>query len=146
MDLNGLKNVNDTIGHDAGDLVLRAYFNALATGLADRADAYRLGGDEVAIILSGLSKAEVVALVKKVCLLLMGEHLRHLDSELPKVSISAGMVITTNPSDSGPDLRQTADRQMYRAKASTKSKPFRPSSLAIEGNNDIQEFQLERAN
>lgn len=141
MDLNGLKNVNDTIGHDAGNLVVRAYFAALATGLADRADAYRLGGDEVGIILSSFLKADAVALVKKICLLLMGERLRYLETELPKVSVAAGMVITLNPSDSVRDLRQKADKQMYRAKASTKSKPHRPSSLAIEGENDIQEFQ-----
>lgn len=142
MDLNGMKNMNDTQGHDAGDLVLRAYFNALSTALADRAEAYRLGGDEAGIILSTFSKEDALAVVKNVCLLFMGEHLRYRDSNLPRVSIAAGMVMTSNPSHLVPELRKSADTQMYRAKGFTKTKTPRPSSLAIEDDNDIREFQF----
>lgn len=140
MDLNGMKGINDTAGHDAGDLVLRAYFNALSTGLADRADAYRLGGDEVGIILSDISEDDAVAMVKNVCLLFMGDRLLYLGSDLPRLSISAGMVTASSPSRSVHALRDGADTQMYRAKESTKTKTPRPSSLAIEDHSDIQEF------
>ena len=146
MDLNGMKNVNDTHGHDAGDLVMRAYFNSLSTVLADKADAYRLGGDEVGVILPSLSKVEAVTILKKVCVLLMSERLRHRDSELPRVSIAIGMVITSDPSSSVLDLRQKADKHMYRAKVFTKDRPSRPSSLAIDGDDNIQEFQFQGSN
>jgi hypothetical protein len=80
--------------------------------------------------------------VKNICLLFMGEHLRYRDLDLPNVSIAAGMVMTSSPSQSVPELRKRADTQMYRAKEFTKTKTPRPSSLAIEDDNDIQEFQF----
>ncbi len=51
-DLNAaLKPVNDTLGHNAGNILLQAYFQDVAAGLPDQGDAYRLGGDEVGVIL-----------------------------------------------------------------------------------------------
>ena len=144
MDLNGMKDVNDKYGHYAGDLVIRAYFTAVSTGLDDKADAYRLGGDEVGIVLSSTSRSDAVAMVRKVCLLLMSEHLRYNDLVLPRVSIAAGMVVTPNPSDSVLDLKNKADHEMYKAKEFTNDKPSRPSSLAIASENDVQEFHFEQ--
>ena len=51
-DMDNLKRVNDTLGHEAGDLALRLLADALRTGLR-RDDAYRLGGDEFAVVLAG---------------------------------------------------------------------------------------------
>ena len=53
-DMDNLKRVNDTLGHEAGDLALRLLADALRTGLR-RDDAYRLGGDEFAVVLAGAS-------------------------------------------------------------------------------------------
>ena len=51
-DMDNLKRVNDSLGHEAGDLALRLLADALRSGLR-RDDAYRLGGDEFAIVLPG---------------------------------------------------------------------------------------------
>src|SRR5262249_20941464 len=53
LDMNGLKQVNENHGHDGGDLALKAYFQAVASVIGDRGQAYRLGSgaDEVLVVL-----------------------------------------------------------------------------------------------
>ena len=70
LDLNGLKAINDTRGHDAGDVVLKAYFQDASSALADRGDGYCLGGDEVGLILPRCSREEAVKTICHACLLL----------------------------------------------------------------------------
>jgi diguanylate cyclase (GGDEF)-like protein len=142
LDLNAvLKAVNDTMGHNTGDIVLQAYFQAIAAGLPDQGDAYRLGGDEVGVILSGVSAAEAATVIRRVCLLLMSESLQYEGNKISKVSIAGGMVIASNAATSAQGLRERADREMYRAKQFTKDMSPRPSSLAVENETEIQLFQ-----
>lgn len=49
-DLNGLKKVNDTVGHSAGDELLRGFARLLADTVGERGRAYRQGGDEFAVL------------------------------------------------------------------------------------------------
>jgi diguanylate cyclase (GGDEF)-like protein len=63
IDLDGLKKVNDTDGHLAGDLYLRALATAMAGVLRSGDEAYRIGGDEFVVLLpeTAEARAEVVA-------------------------------------------------------------------------------------
>ena len=63
-DMDNLKRVNDTLGHEAGDLALRLLADALRTGLR-RDDAYRLGGDEFAVVLPGASELDAERVVRR---------------------------------------------------------------------------------
>jgi diguanylate cyclase (GGDEF)-like protein len=63
-DMDNLKKLNDTLGHEAGDLALRLLADALRTGLR-RDDAYRLGGDEFAIVLPGASQPDAERVVQR---------------------------------------------------------------------------------
>ena len=65
LDVDGLKQVNDTRGHPAGDQILRQLGNAIlsATRAADR--GYRIGGDEFALILADASGVEAAAIHKR---------------------------------------------------------------------------------
>lgn len=145
MDLNGMKNVNDNIGHIAGDVVLRAYFDSIAASLGDQGDAYRLGGDEVGVILSGTTLAGAEKIVRQASVLLMNERLREGDRDIPKVSVAAGIVIADGPDHTIEALRRAADDAMYRAKEFTAGREPRPSSLAVEGEGKIRLFQPDVA-
>ena len=60
MDLDGFKQINDTMGHDAGDKLLIALANTFDENLPKNATAYRLGGDEFAIIIEKIKTTEDV--------------------------------------------------------------------------------------
>ena len=64
MDLDGFKQVNDTLGHLQGDRILRAFAGAITGAIRGEVDAaFRYGGDEFVILMPGLpaSKAEKTA-------------------------------------------------------------------------------------
>ena len=58
MDLDGFKQINDTMGHDAGDELLIYLANTFETKLPKNATAYRLGGDEFSIVIKNISTTE----------------------------------------------------------------------------------------
>ena len=62
--MDNLKRVNDTLGHEAGDVALRLLARALRSGLR-RDDAYRLGGDEFAVVLPGASELDAERVVRR---------------------------------------------------------------------------------
>ncbi len=61
MDLDGFKHVNDTLGHDAGDLLLIELANLLEKNLPSSCIPYRLGGDEFAIIMDKINTIEEIS-------------------------------------------------------------------------------------
>ena len=65
LDLNGFKAVNDTLGHAAGDDVLRAVGGRLRSALRDDDLAGRIGGDEFAVVLADTTRAEATALADR---------------------------------------------------------------------------------
>jgi diguanylate cyclase (GGDEF)-like protein len=67
LDLDGLKTVNDTLGHNAGDARLQALGTALRTTTRREDTAYRLGGDEFAVLLPGASPDQAKRVMVRVC-------------------------------------------------------------------------------
>lgn len=61
MDLDGFKQINDSMGHDAGDELLIALANTFDSKLPKNAVAYRLGGDEFAIVIQNIKTTEDVS-------------------------------------------------------------------------------------
>ena len=59
IDMNGLKAINDTHGHDAGDYALVNISNALSNTISDKIYIYRLGGDEFSILCRNMKKKDV---------------------------------------------------------------------------------------
>ena len=129
LDMNGLKEINDTIGHDAGSKALQAYFHAVATALADKAEAYRIGGDEVAAVLPSQGLQEAKCTLRRVCLLLMQEALE-FGGFTTHASLSVGIATTTDLTVRFLELRESAQRAMYRAKAGTHKSTPRSSGIA----------------
>jgi diguanylate cyclase (GGDEF)-like protein/PAS domain S-box-containing protein len=113
IDLDGFKQVNDTMGHATGDVMLRRASQWLAQAAGDDDLVARLGGDEFAILAGSTDPVEVMdrahAMVGAFTDFDPDPHGR------PPVSVSVGVVIAR--SGTGTDLLRDADLAMYRAKA-----------------------------
>jgi len=143
MDLDGFKRVNDTYGHEVGDLVLRAVFNVVSIGLRSTDFIARYGGDELVLIL-GQSDMRAAKLVTEKIL----ENLKKFAYKAPngkpiKLGISGGIAIYPNHGRSGPELLRAADAALYYAKkhsrgtfvpAKAATGPLNPLALGSKGN------------
>lgn len=66
MDLNGLKQINDTLGHDAGDKAIRAVSDSVFRLIPRSCRFYRMGGDEFEILYPGASRQDAECLIQKI--------------------------------------------------------------------------------
>jgi diguanylate cyclase (GGDEF)-like protein len=115
IDLDGFKNVNDTLGHDAGDKLLLATAGRLQGIVRPSDTVARLGGDEFVILCERLESGadEAVAIAGRT-LAVVAKPYRLADEE---VSISASVGIAIAAVDEDPDTLVTrADHAMYAAK------------------------------
>lgn len=110
-DLDGFKQVNDTLGHEVGDRVLEQATYAMRTALRSFELVYRLGGDEFVVLLPG-SDLQAAALV--------AERLRRAVLEArpcgQAVTLSAGVACTHGGELDPDDLVRAADGALYAAK------------------------------
>ena len=115
MDLDGFKEVNDTLGHEAGDRLLCEVAARLTECVREDDTVARLGGDEFAVILAG---AKQRAGVERAAQTIIDALARPFDTAQPQVQISVSIGITFYPQDasSPATLLQAADQAMYRAK------------------------------
>ena len=120
FDLDEFKRINDTLGHDAGDELLKEVARRLISRLREEDTIARLGGDEFAVILSGISdRSQASAIADNLqqafaAPVKLGNH---------EVSISASIGITVAPEDASEEelLLKHADLAMYEAKARGKN-------------------------
>ncbi|MBI4205676.1 MAG: PAS domain S-box protein, partial [Betaproteobacteria bacterium] len=115
LDLDRFKNVNDTLGHGAGDLLLRQVSERLAACVRSGDTVGRLSGDEFAIVLSNLAGPDDASLVAQK---VMATFTKPFNLYGKEVFVSASIGITLFPTDSldQDTLIQNADTAMYRAK------------------------------
>ncbi|MBI4205413.1 MAG: sensor domain-containing diguanylate cyclase [Betaproteobacteria bacterium] len=125
IDIDHFKRVNDTLGHDAGDELLRQVGVRLRRSLRKIDTVARLGGDEFAAILENVVDARVAAkMVEK--LLAACSGLYELAGSSPRVSLSVGISLYPQDADipESRGLLKRADRAMYRAKAAGRNGYF----------------------
>lgn len=116
MDLDGFKNVNDTYGHEVGDLVLRATFNVIAIDVRGTDFLARYGGDELTLIL-GQSGIETAKLVTNKILENLTKFKYQAPDGLPiNLGVSGGIAIYPNHGYTSPALLRAADAALYYAK------------------------------
>lgn len=65
LDLNDLKKVNDTLGHEAGDLYLREFSSVLTKAFAECGDVIRTGGDEFLVVVKNPESVDVAAKIEE---------------------------------------------------------------------------------
>ena len=116
-DLDGLKQINDTYGHDAGDRAIKRVADLLRA--AFRAEDYvcRIGGDEFAVIMIHAG-SELKELVRQK-IEEINRALKSSDDELPGLSLSVGVAFSDRENPNG-DIYKDADTALYRAKTSGK--------------------------
>ncbi len=115
IDLDGFKQVNDTLGHARGDEVLREVARRLTQVIGQRDTAARLGGDEFAIVLGRRgAPEEVVALATTLREALVRPFI--LDGSPRFVGASVGVSLYPDHAGTGEDLLRQADAAMYEAK------------------------------
>ena len=113
IDLDGFKEVNDSLGHEQGDRVLRDVGSRIASVVRSGVTVGRLGGDEFLAIMQGsdLHAAQVVA--KRII-----DGIVQVGSILTKFPLSASVGIATGgPDESAEQILRRADNAMYTAKA-----------------------------
>ena len=109
MDLNGLKEANDQLGHDAGDALLRR-FGEVLNGVVSRPNhAARIGGDEFAILMPGADQKAAMAMVETIGELL---HINNQFYSNAPLSVAVG-VATSRDGETMEDLVKRADMGMY---------------------------------
>jgi diguanylate cyclase (GGDEF)-like protein len=116
-DLDRFKDINDTLGHDIGDRILRHVATQLERSMRPSDTVGRLGGDEFAVVLSGLEDSEEAQRIAQRGLTALEQTLQLEDAVLkPKASVGLAFH-PTHGADAGHLLR-CADVAMYRAKRS----------------------------
>ncbi len=115
VDLDHFKQVNDTLGHEAGDQLLREVAHRLTGGVRTSDVVVRLGGDEFALLLPDLATVEDAATIAGNVLVALAEPMSIDGLELP---IEASIGVACAPADAGTvrDLLRCADMAMYQAK------------------------------
>jgi diguanylate cyclase (GGDEF)-like protein len=112
IDLNGLKKINDLLGHSAGDAMLRRAGEALKKALGENSQAARVGGDEFACLLPRCDQADVATLKAS---LRMVVDMNNQFYQGERLSLAVGSAICEKAGDLDRALR-AADDAMYAAK------------------------------
>ncbi|MDB5046888.1 MAG: hypothetical protein JWQ08_2938 [Deinococcus sp.] len=111
IDLDGMKRINDTLGHASGDMLLREFARQLR---CPASSAYRLGGDEYALLhLQGGAEEELLRLVAQAAV-----HVR--DAGYP-ASASVGLASVPHDAPDATSALRTADQRMYAHKRERKA-------------------------
>ena len=122
LDLDQFKPINDTLGHQVGDLLLKAVSQRLQEGIRETDTVARIGGDEFVILLPAIEDEKHA--------LILAEKIRHLLSESfdlagghsLSISSSIGVAIYPEYGSDEVQLLKNADGAMYRAKQCGRNK------------------------
>jgi diguanylate cyclase (GGDEF)-like protein len=115
LDLDGFKEVNDSLGHPAGDDLLRQVGPRLRSALRAEDVLARLGGDEFAVVVPDTSRAEAQALAHRLRELLLEPFT--VEGIRLHVGVSIGVSTAPVPAASVQELLRSADVAMYTAKS-----------------------------
>ena len=115
LDLDHFKEVNDTLGHDKGDLLLKEVAWRLNRCVREADTLARLGGDEFTLILSSVEDNSVIERLAAKILDKLSEPFR-LEDEMVYVSASIGITLYPDDAETIDELLKNADQAMYEAK------------------------------
>jgi diguanylate cyclase (GGDEF)-like protein len=115
VDVDGLKAINDSFGHRAGDEALIQVADLLASGVRKSDVCARIGGDEFGILLENADEKTAYETASRLINMIADCELLHEGDELPlSVAIGVGLI---DPNDTAETVMARADEEMYRRKA-----------------------------
>ena len=115
LDLDRFKLINDSLGHDAGDQLLRVATGRIQRSVRESDMLFRMGGDEFTVLLESVRGPEETAAVAKRIIDAIAEPVQLQQHEI-RVTTSIGMALFPRDDPSGVRLVKSADTAMYRAK------------------------------
>jgi diguanylate cyclase (GGDEF)-like protein len=142
LDLDRFKHINDTLGHDAGDELLREVARRLKACLRESDTVARLGGDEFVALLPELAEEKYAGTVAQKVLTAVALPF-DLHGQEFRVTASVGISIFPQDGLDEQTLSKNADMAMYQAKLGGKNK-FRFYSAALNANS-LERLALESA-
>jgi diguanylate cyclase (GGDEF)-like protein len=131
-DLDGFKAINDSMGHQAGDLVLKTMGERFKSCIREYDTVARIGGDEFVFVLSKIESAEYTEIVAQKILDVISQSI-HIEGSEIMLSGSIGIAIFPFDGDETERLIRKADAAMYRTKACGKNnyRFFREEMAAV---------------
>lgn len=115
IDLDHFKEVNDLLGHDAGDQLLLQVAERLSSCVRDTDTVARLGGDEFTVILTDLHDHPHIEHLAQKIIQALGKPFQ-LKNEIAHISASVGITLYPTDATSSEELIRNADQAMYAAK------------------------------
>ncbi|MDX2441272.1 MAG: EAL domain-containing protein [Desulfobacterales bacterium] len=120
IDLDNFKNINDSMGHMAGDKYLIQFSNEVKQQLRPTDTIARMGGDEFAVLLEEFTgPEEILKIAKRISSI--SRKVFFIERNEVQISASIGIVIETKSYDSAENILRDADIAMYRVKETGKS-------------------------
>ena len=120
LDIDRFKNINDSLGHDAGDMMIKAISTRLCEGVRDMDTVARLGGDEFVVVLEGVHDVEDVVFVANKLLVTLARPIEISGHEISS-TVSIGVSIFPEDGTDTDELLKHADIAMYKAKEAGKN-------------------------
>lgn len=115
LDLDGFKTINDTLGHEAGDMILKTVGKRLQSVVRTTDTVARIGGDEFAIAIGDITNVEHVREIAKTLIKEVNEFCPY-KSHKCHVGLSIGISFYPEHGENIEELMQRADKAMYEVK------------------------------
>ena len=115
MDLDRFKAVNDTLGHQAGDALLKQVAQRLQRGVGDAGMVGRLGGDEFQVLLPGMDNRDSLAILARDLIKSISQPY-FIHGASISIGVSIGVALALTPGDDAETLTRNADLALYAAK------------------------------
>ena len=120
LDLDGFKEINDSYGHEFGDLVLKVTADRIQAEIRETDTVARIGGDEFVIILSRVPDLEIVERIATNLNRQISQSIHIVQFEV-SISASIGISLYPDHGSTAEDLIRSADKAMYLVKNSGKN-------------------------
>ncbi|MFH1183172.1 MAG: diguanylate cyclase [Candidatus Moraniibacteriota bacterium] len=129
LDLDYLKGINDRLGHEAGDILIKETGLRIAAVLRAEDTVARLGGDEFAVIIAEIDQQQDVEIIAKKIMERVSQPLEVSQNFTTNPSIGLGIAIFPEQGLDGDTLIKNADTAMYRSKHTGEYQVFDPSNV-----------------